>query len=265
MRTPPASSRSDEIQTLRSIWRRQADYTRRHGAFGAPIEYLEAHFAMDITLERHLRVLDMFDSYVRGTVLEWGCHHALDSCVFRLHHGQTLELYGCDIYDERAYRPFHEFSGLRYTQLSHAYNLPYQDDQFDLITSNGVLEHVPDDERSLQELFRILKPGGTFVLTCLPNRYSYTEFLQRVRRALAHDRLYSMDQSTGMLLRHGFRVESSQYFFMLPTMLNGFPQKLKALYQRFHPVVWQANDVLEHMWPLNRLASNLCLIAVKPA
>ncbi|WP_306353769.1 class I SAM-dependent methyltransferase [Flavobacterium sp. '19STA2R22 D10 B1'] len=39
-------------------------------------------------------------------------------------------------------------------------NLPFQDNSFDLILCNHVLEHIPDDTKAMEELYRILKPGG---------------------------------------------------------------------------------------------------------
>jgi len=39
-------------------------------------------------------------------------------------------------------------------------NLPFQDDSFDVILCNHVLEHIPDDTKAMQELYRIMKPGG---------------------------------------------------------------------------------------------------------
>ncbi|MDW5287825.1 class I SAM-dependent methyltransferase [Formosa sp. PL04] len=39
-------------------------------------------------------------------------------------------------------------------------NLPFEDNSFDVILCNHVLEHIPDDTKAMQELYRILKPGG---------------------------------------------------------------------------------------------------------
>lgn len=39
-------------------------------------------------------------------------------------------------------------------------DLPFKDDEFDIILCNHVLEHIPDDTKAMQELYRILKPGG---------------------------------------------------------------------------------------------------------
>ncbi len=43
-------------------------------------------------------------------------------------------------------------------------NLPFGDAEFDYILCNHVLEHIPDDQKAMSELYRILKPGGTAIL-----------------------------------------------------------------------------------------------------
>jgi len=39
-------------------------------------------------------------------------------------------------------------------------DLPFEDNAFDIILCNHVLEHIPDDTKAMQELYRVLKPGG---------------------------------------------------------------------------------------------------------
>jgi SAM-dependent methyltransferase len=43
-------------------------------------------------------------------------------------------------------------------------NLPFKDNEFDVIFCNHVLEHIPDDTKAMQELYRILKKGGMAIL-----------------------------------------------------------------------------------------------------
>lgn len=39
-------------------------------------------------------------------------------------------------------------------------DLPFEDHTYDVIFCNHVLEHIPDDKKAMQELFRVMKPGG---------------------------------------------------------------------------------------------------------
>jgi len=39
-------------------------------------------------------------------------------------------------------------------------NLPFSDNEFDIILCNHVLEHIPDDTKAMKELYRVLKPEG---------------------------------------------------------------------------------------------------------
>jgi SAM-dependent methyltransferase len=41
--------------------------------------------------------------------------------------------------------------------------LPFEDETFDLILCNHVLEHIPDDHKAMSELYRVLKKGGTLI------------------------------------------------------------------------------------------------------
>ncbi len=42
--------------------------------------------------------------------------------------------------------------------------LPFKDEEFDVILCNHVLEHIPDDTKAIQELYRVLQKGGMAIL-----------------------------------------------------------------------------------------------------
>ena len=41
--------------------------------------------------------------------------------------------------------------------------LPFEDNSYDLILCNHVLEHIPNDRKAMSELYRVLKKGGTLI------------------------------------------------------------------------------------------------------
>lgn len=76
--------------------------------------------------------------------------------------------------EQAFYKRFKKMTNLRYTTTdlespladvkADICNLPFEDNSFDLIFCNHVLEHIPDDTKAMHELFRILKKGGMGVL-----------------------------------------------------------------------------------------------------
>lgn len=51
-----------------------------------------------------------------------------------------------------------------HVSLSDAENLPFPPESFDAVVSFGVLHHTPDTARSVAEVWRVLKPGGTAIV-----------------------------------------------------------------------------------------------------
>jgi SAM-dependent methyltransferase len=51
-------------------------------------------------------------------------------------------------------------------------SIPFPDNSFDVVFADNVLEHLAQPEIVLQEVFRVLKPGGHF-LAKTPNRFHY--------------------------------------------------------------------------------------------
>ncbi|HNI12155.1 MAG TPA: class I SAM-dependent methyltransferase [bacterium] len=48
--------------------------------------------------------------------------------------------------------------------LGNAESLPYGDNQFDFVFSHGVIHHTPQTEKVCDEIYRVLKPGGKFLV-----------------------------------------------------------------------------------------------------
>ena len=98
--------------------------------------------------------------------------------------------------------------------------LPFEDNAYDVIICNHVLEHIPDDRKAMKELFRVLAPGGTAVLQVPYEKErsvtfeddSITDPKERARifGQYDHVRVYGMDYFD-TLKTVGFHVEAVDY------------------------------------------------------
>jgi len=57
--------------------------------------------------------------------------------------------------------------------------IPYEDNTFDIVFSDNVLEHVQDPEFVFQEIMRVLKIGGIF-MSKTPNKWHYMPLIARI-------------------------------------------------------------------------------------
>ena len=93
-----------------------------------------------------------------------------------------------------------------------ATNLPFPDAVFDLAMAMDVIEHVEDDEPVFRELARVLRPGGTLVLSSPLHPDRWTRFDDVV----GHRRRYRPQELLARLIRHGLTLERSAFFGMQP-------------------------------------------------
>ncbi len=78
-----------------------------------------------------------------------------------------------------------------------ALNLPFPDEQFDLVFSHGVLHHIPDIGRAQREIARVLRPGGGLIAMLYAKRsLNYLLSIAVVRR-LGLIALYLLPRSPG--------------------------------------------------------------------
>ena len=99
-------------------------------------------------------------------------------------------------------------------------NLPFADNSYDVILCNHVLEHIPNDTKAMQELYRVLKPGGMAILQIPQDLNRETTFSddaitnQKERAAIFgqydHVRIYGRDYFE-KLRSIGFKVVEEEY------------------------------------------------------
>ena len=99
-------------------------------------------------------------------------------------------------------------------------DLPFKDNSFDFIICNHVLEHIPDDIKAMQELYRVLAPSGTAIvqvpydakreITFEDNTITDQSERTRIFGQYDHLRVYGMDYFK-KLSSIGFDVNALDY------------------------------------------------------
>lgn len=74
-------------------------------------------------------------------------------------------------------------------KVDDAEGLSFEDDNFDLVYSYGVLHHSPNTEKCLKEVFRVLKPGGQAKIMVYSD-FSMTGIMLWARHALLKGRFW---------------------------------------------------------------------------
>ena len=99
-------------------------------------------------------------------------------------------------------------------------NLPFEDNSYDMILCNHVLEHIPDDTKAMQELYRVLRPGGMGIFQIPQDLSRATTFADdsitdpkeraKIFGQYDHVRVYGRDYFD-KLRSIGFKVEEVDY------------------------------------------------------
>lgn len=98
------------------------------------------------------------------------------------------------------------------------HDIPYEDDTFDLIIANHVLFYCHDLQRALNEIRRVLKPGGTFICSTYGAKHmkEITTLVQKFNSSiiLSADKLYErfgLDNGADLLAPYFSKVKRKIY------------------------------------------------------
>ncbi len=111
-------------------------------------------------------------------------------------------------------------------QFADGHALPYATGSFGSVYSNSVVEHIPDPERVLPELSRVLRKGGQLVLTVPSDKFrglldgvtratspqEAEAYAKRVDMLFAHHHYHSPDEWRGLFGEVGLSLVKAMYY-----------------------------------------------------
>ena len=111
-----------------------------------------------------------------------------------------------------------------------ARKMPFSDNMFDAAILIEVIEHIPETEGLLEEIYRVLKPGGVL---CIGVPTAYTEHLYwRLHPNYAsnatHVRIFKKKDLTLLLESAGFRIKSVETHNFVPAVSWIFHSLLRS-------------------------------------
>jgi SAM-dependent methyltransferase len=155
-------------------------------------------------------------------------------------------------------------------------HLPFPDDHFDIVCSMGVLHHISNPQPTVDEIYRVLKPGGRLI-AMLYHRYSWKNLVLLRLRRLLDPKFRGKTQQEALNMNDGDECPLAQVYcrFEAARLLHRFTDIEFSLTQlswrqlfMLPPLVKLAERFLppsSESWPARLLGWNLNIHAIKPS
>jgi ubiquinone/menaquinone biosynthesis C-methylase UbiE len=147
-----------------------------------------------------------------ATVLDVACGTGeLERLLLQDHPEQTLV--GIDISEQMLVQARHKlgYANVTFRQAT-ASRLPFPDQSFDVIVSANAFHYFPEPETALQEMKRVLKPGGKVVILDWCKDFFLCRLCDWVLQRLdsAYQQCYTEAELHTLLETAGFRISRAQ-------------------------------------------------------
>lgn len=143
--------------------------------------------------------------------------------------------------------------------------LPFEDASLDLVVAFDVLEHIPDHDRCVGEVRRVLRPDGTFLVAVPadPRLWSAHD------EAVDHVRRYTRTTLRGVLERGGFDVDrmTSWNVLLRPVVALRRRTSTGSDLERLHPALnlgLRAVVTAERYLPVKQMPGVTLLAVARP-
>jgi len=139
-------------------------------------------------------------------ILDIGCGKG-ENCFYLLKRYPNSNVYGIDISSKNIKEAKKYFQEVAF-KVSRAEDLPFRSSFFDKVYCYEVLEHVYDLKKTMDEIKRVLKPEGIFILS-VPSEKSEKKLLNKnpnYWKQIGHKRFFSKDKISKLVGNYGFKI-----------------------------------------------------------
>ena len=91
--------------------------------------------------------------------------------------------------------------------------IPYPDNFFDVVYSKSVIEHFFNPEKLVNEIYRVLKPGGRVITMCPSWEYNYRTYFEDY----THRTPFMIESLRDIKIIQGFKDVEVEFFYQLPS------------------------------------------------
>ena len=154
----------------------------------------------------------------KQAILDYGCGDGLMTSYAKKYFPQSM-LFGIDPSSKSIEDGKRQYADIEFDVLQNN-KMPYKDASMDVIYSAGVFHHIPFDEHQAcaQEIFRVLKPGGIFILFEL-NPFNPLTVLTFKRSPVDQNATMVFPQKARKLLKP-FGSLTTKYYCFFPAFLK---------------------------------------------
>lgn len=234
-------SNDTTIDTVYKFWNDRPCNIRHSSKEIGTKEYFEEVTKRKYIVESHILTFANFPAYKDKLVLEVGCGIGTAAQSFiengAIYTGVDLSDKSIEIAKQR-FDVFNLKGNVFQANIEELDNI--NDTQFDLVYSFGVLHHTPSIEKSISNIYKMLKPGGEFkMMLYAKNSWKYFEIVEGldqfeaqsgvpIANVYTHDEIYTMLKDF-----NNVKIEQAHIF----------PYKIEP-YKNY---VYEKKDYFEHM------------------
>jgi len=198
-------------------------------------------------LQDYQKPFFQFEKFSGKNILEIGSGAGIDSCEFARNGAKITCIDFTEIAPKLTNKLISQYGGN--SARTSATLLPFRNESFDVVYSFGVIHHIPQIDDVLNEIMRVLKPGGLFmgmvynknsllyayllyyfgIKEGLSKQMSEEEIISKYserREGCPYTRVFTTEELESLFLSHGLKIEEVDVFYDAMD-IPGYKRKIK--------------------------------------